>query len=491
MSPRCIALSISALALASGCGPDETKSPPPVTYKLDREALLDPESCAKCHPDHVREWSGSMHAYAADDPLFIAMNERGQRETGGALGSFCVNCHAPVAVLEGATKDGLNIAELPKPLRGVTCYFCHSIDSITGDHNASLTLADDLVMRGGLSNPTPNEAHASAYSPLLDRESLDSASLCGSCHDIVTPKGVHLERTFQEWKETVFSKPPVELTCSQCHMEGRDGVAADAPGVPLRRVHDHSFPGVDVALTPFPEADAQREAVQRSLDTTLQAVLCVNGEGMADARVEVVVDNVAAGHSWPSGASQDRRAWAEVIAYAGGAPIYQSGVVPDGGDVTALMDPDLWLIRDCIFDEKGARVHMFWDAADVSSNLLPGPVTNNPMDPAYYLSHVTRAFPRAAGANIGGAPDRVTFRVRLQPVGRDVMDALVASGDLDPSLIAAMPTFTLAGATLEWTSAKATIKYPDQGRTVSCVTAGLSTTPNNATPAPEHANCSP
>ena len=54
-----------------------------------------------------------MHAYAADDPVFVAMNQRGQRETAGALGDFCVKCHAPVAVHDGLTTDGLNLATLP------------------------------------------------------------------------------------------------------------------------------------------------------------------------------------------------------------------------------------------------------------------------------------------------------------------------------------------------------------------------------------------
>ena len=68
------------------------------TVSLDREALLDPEACRSCHPAAYQEWSGSMHAYAAEDPVFRAMNQRGQRETGGALGDFCVKCHAPMAV---------------------------------------------------------------------------------------------------------------------------------------------------------------------------------------------------------------------------------------------------------------------------------------------------------------------------------------------------------------------------------------------------------
>src|SRR5262245_36528104 len=70
-----------------------------------REELVDSRTCMECHEDHYREWSGSMHAYASDDPVFLAMNARGQRETDGELGDFCVQCHAPMALREGATTD--------------------------------------------------------------------------------------------------------------------------------------------------------------------------------------------------------------------------------------------------------------------------------------------------------------------------------------------------------------------------------------------------
>ena len=68
-----------ALALAFvGCG-----APVDKTAALSRAERLDPASCAGCHPDHYREWSGSMHAYAAEDPVFLAMNAHGQRVTEG------------------------------------------------------------------------------------------------------------------------------------------------------------------------------------------------------------------------------------------------------------------------------------------------------------------------------------------------------------------------------------------------------------------------
>ncbi|MFI5307823.1 MAG: multiheme c-type cytochrome, partial [Polyangiales bacterium] len=160
------------------------------------EALRDPETCKGCHAEHYAEWQGSMHAYAATDPVFIAMNERGQKETGGQLGDFCVKCHAPMALELGLTTDGLNLPDLTDPsARGVTCYFCHDVSAVEGDHNRALVLAHDATMRGGLgagkgaadarnaAAAAANAAHRSTYSPLHDGSSRDSAALCGACHD--------------------------------------------------------------------------------------------------------------------------------------------------------------------------------------------------------------------------------------------------------------------------------------------------------------------
>ena len=130
-----------------------------------------------------------MHAYAADDPVFLAMNARGQRETGGGLGDFCVRCHAPVALRTGATRDGLNLPELPRSQKGVTCYFCHQVTDVTDSHNNALSIAEDETMRGAIRDPQTPHAHRAAYSPLHDRTMRDSATLCGSCHDVVTPAG--------------------------------------------------------------------------------------------------------------------------------------------------------------------------------------------------------------------------------------------------------------------------------------------------------------
>ncbi len=457
---------------------------------LPRDELLDPRTCQQCHADHFEEWSGSMHAYASDDPVFVAMNKRGQRETNGQLGTFCVSCHAPMAVKENATKDGLNLASIDPKLKGVTCFFCHTAESVHDTHNNPLDLAVDPVMHGPFADPVANSAHAATYSALHDRDKLDSSKLCGACHDITTGHGAQLERTFAEWQGSVFSQAPGGRTCGQCHMAQSANLQpiAQAPGVFARRKHEHTFPAIDTALTPFADEGTQKSEVKALLDTTLQSALCVSP---AKNQLRVFVDNVAAGHSFPSGAAQDRRVWVEVVAYGGGAPIYQSGVTADDQPILKSTDPDLWLLRDCIFDDAGNEVHMFWQAASVDGNALPGQATFDQSDPRFYQTHILRSFPRTG--TFTGAADRVTFRVRVQPMGLDVLDDLVASGDLDPAVRQTMTTKTLdVGELVEWTpSAPDQTTYMENGIPFTCVTKTSFNVVADHVLAPDHMRCKP
>jgi hypothetical protein len=248
-------VSFAALAGLLGCAQGET--PTSNTY-LSQEQLLDPRTCQSCHPTQYDEWALSNHARAAQDPLFLAMNQRGQREAG--IGDFCVKCHAPMAVRTGATTDGLNLASLPSSLQGVTCYFCHSVDAVEGTHNNPLRLASDAVMRGALPEPLATPAHGSGYSALHDRDRLESSSLCGACHDIVNDHGTHLERTFAEWQGSVFSQPVVGNSCGQCHMDQSQElrIAGAGPGAMPRRLHSHLFPAVDLPLEREPEPELRQ-----------------------------------------------------------------------------------------------------------------------------------------------------------------------------------------------------------------------------------------
>lgn len=383
-----------------------------------------------------------MHAYASTDPIFRAMNARGQRETEGALGDFCIQCHAPMALRIGATTDGLNLGELPDDLQGITCTFCHLVDGVNGDHNNPLTLADDNTFRGGIDDPIESSFHGSAGSSLHMSTRVESAALCGSCHDVVTPSGVHMERTFLEWKSTQYAGAS---PCGLCHMPAFDGPAVTVAHAPMRRVHSHVFAGVDVALVPFPEAENQTLAARAGLNDVLSANLCVNP---TDGGVEIAVTlrNRIAGHDFPSGAAPDRRAWVELIAYEGERAVFESGVVAEDERLD-LEDPELWWMGDRIIGATGEPVHMFWEAEGYESFALPGSETSNPDDERFAATARTRRF-----LILEGAPSRVTMRVRLRAVDLGVVDDLIDSGDLDGAFRDKIAHYELSNTVLTWTA---------------------------------------
>jgi nitrate/TMAO reductase-like tetraheme cytochrome c subunit len=494
--PRSAFALVATVAALGGCGGSAAP-------QLSHDELTDPQTCKTCHPTQYQDWSGSMHAYATDDPVFQAMNQRAQ------VGTFCVTCHAPMAVRENLT-DGTNLAAIAPPMRGITCYFCHSIESVTGTHNDPLVLATDDGLFGPFADPVAGSPHRVGYSRLLDGTTTDSATACGSCHDIQNLQGAHVERTFQEWQATTLSVPPAGESCAECHMVGSPGAVSTTTPTKIRRVHNHGFPAVDLAIGDFPVADpqndiapqntAQQTQAQAFLDTTVQSTLCLNPQ---TNRLQLTLDNVAAaGHSWPSGATPDRRVWVELTAYQGGTVIYASGnTMPVAGFPSALPledaspDPDLWLIRDCLFDGSGKQITLFWEAASIGpSNQLPGLLIQNVNDPSTYQTHMMKEYPDAGrSATLPATPDHVTVQLHLQAIGDDVLASLVASGDLDAAIPPQIARYQIGGGgTLDWTPTSATVFHaPDAatGAVMTCVTSG--SYKSNTTLTTSHATCAP
>lgn len=446
---------------------------------LSPEELQDPATCMRCHSKHYDQWSGSMHAYASTDPVFVAMNKRGQRETNNQLGTFCVQCHAPMAVALNATNGAdFDPAALTPATNGITCYFCHDVAKVAGDHNDPLVLGLDSTMHGGLQNPVSSPAHDSLYDPLMDSDTNDS-SMCGSCHDVTTvpiaghgPGGVALERTFAEWKTTFFSdpQPMYHLSCGGCHMPSSTDVVADGSGlnVPLRPsgFHEHVWPAIDQAVTMFPNAAGMASEVAGILDPSVGIVgpaepgtqiptggICVDaGNG---GEITVRMDALTVGHAWPTGASQDRRAWLEVIAYdASNTPVFSSGVVPDDTDPDAMAaaDPTMFTMWDRMYKADGTPAEFMWDVdhEDVTHHLRQ-PVTYDQNSPLFDHSS-TQVF---LVGGLMGTIDHITARVRIRPYPLALLSDLVTSGDLDASVVANVATLGIAGATRTWTKALA------------------------------------
>lgn len=443
----------------SDAGSDPDTAVPVDAQRMSLEQLQDPETCKTCHPKQYGEWSRSMHAYASKDPVFIAMNQRGQRETGGSLGKFCVQCHAPMAVNKGLTTDGLNLASLPQSVQGVTCYFCHNTSAVGSDHfNANLTLANDTTMRGSIKDAHDPGVHAVAYSPAHDSLKMDSSYLCGTCHDVVTQQGTHIEQTLAEYKTSFTSierNPPAMggESCQGCHMPARPGMdyIADVPssyGLKKRALHDHSSAAVDLALSDdFGDAGTralQRQATEYAL-TTGPFVYELLNDGLGGFQISIETN---AGHKQPSGTAQDRRLWLEVIAYdAQNNVLFQSGVIGDQDveeyDLTdPKYDPQLCMFRDRFRDDAGVETHMFWQAASVEGKVLPAQTDK-------LTPHTAVCTYKTPGRQ---QPARLTMRMLMRPIGMDVLQDLIDSGDLDASIKAKVPTLQVQNTVIEWTA---------------------------------------
>lgn len=154
-------------------------------------------------------------------------------------------------------------------------------------------------------------------------------------------------------------------------------------------------------------------------------------------------------------------------------------------------DPDLWLLRDCMFDATGTQVSMFWQAVTTEGNELPVPVTTSPIDPRYYLTHIYQTFPRDPTAVLPQMPDQVTLRIRIQPIGLDVLGDMVSTGYLDAGIVPSMPTWD-AAPLITWTPAATTLTYVDDlGERVTCVSATDFNVGADKNLAIENAGCTP
>jgi hypothetical protein len=311
-------------------------------------------------------------------------------------------------------------------------------------------------MRGSFDAVDPG-VHAVAKSSFHDSLSKDSSLLCGSCHDVVNGDGIHIERTFDEYKKSMFSfenpanvKAGSSETCQGCHMpvtRERDFIAVN-PDLnstlqsPRRSHHEHRWPAVDIALTDdFPGQAEHRLATECELDVSVNITdFSFKAEPLPTFTIKLETD---AGHAQPSGTAQDRRMWLEFIAYdAADNVIYESGTIKDGEVEDRPDRKGLVMFRDHMLDRAGNEVHMFWEAQQPSTSKLLLPA-KRPGDTVHQTA-VTFTLPP------GGKPARAVMRMRMRPMGMDVLQSLVDSGDLDPKILAKVPTFTMNNSYREW-----------------------------------------
>lgn len=438
-----------------GCKHDEPEASQADTGVSSSLIFRDPETCRPCHADKVNDWSGSMHAYAAKDPLFHGIADVMVSDFAGekAAEGFCTQCHTVPGSYLGETKLEKGVGGsfviktqgLSKVAQdGVSCDVCHSASRVNSPFNANITFEPTGTVRGPFGDPMPTPAHPSVESPLHR-----TGELCTGCHNVQLPgsvdRAVPLENTGKEWVE--YRSKGGEKQCQDCHMPVI-GEGPAAPGGPKRTLHAHTFVGVDIALIDdFPDRERQRDLVEKMLrqGVELSAEPVLEGERPIAAKVSL--KNIT-GHSVPSGATTERRMWLEAkLVDTAGAVVWETGKLDANGDLMDGLpehsldpkgDPELWWFGGNVtFTSKGVTklVAFPHQATEIDDKLLRPLATDSK----------TFTFPTLA-AGTYSLKLRVLYRTFQPHFMRALEKHFLVK--LDPKMKSRVPIMTMAEQTL-------------------------------------------
>jgi len=273
-------------------------------------SAFEPSDGCGCHAALLEQWRPSMHRKALTDPLYLYKLDKALKATDGALSDYCNGCHSPIAVMSGEI-TGLDQSKLsPSSADAVTCDFCHQVTGTrTPIGNTSQEVAADGVKRAQLKDAM-SPSHATAYSAFHE-----TGEFCGSCHDVIHPliPGFLLESTYTEWKNGPYAAEGI--VCQDCHMTPGPGVVKPNPGKAAgmgpEREHIYlmTFAGGNVGLGDAVLAEERLKAAV-TIDLAVEEIVSA---GTA-ATLAATVTNVGAGHYVPTGLTDFRECWLEVVA---------------------------------------------------------------------------------------------------------------------------------------------------------------------------------
>ncbi len=350
-----------ALLLA---GPAGNKAKKEQTHAMDH--WDDPYDCIGCHWERYADWSSSQMSRAYTGDFFqaqyfqYAVKDAARDPMMKDLAADCLGCHSPSAFLSnvvpppeveqpdnfwdrawpwtdsyrtvGQVRTGLAsgpLREAPgraggNPLaeakqdaeRGVFCDFCHSLSGIAQrdpvNHNYRVDAGPgENTKRADLEFPW------APYHETQVSELFESAELCGICHNEQNTFGVFVKATHREWLDTDYADR--DIVCQFCHMPPREGKPAKM-GRERPWNHAHWFGG---GFSSFVEGAA-------SVKLLLDAKAVAAGSTMP---LEVSVSEIATGHLFPTGATEERDVWLRVaVCDADGRELQHIPVPPNPQD---------------------------------------------------------------------------------------------------------------------------------------------------------------
>ena len=347
------------------------------------------DACAKCH-NGIRDqastdvsvqldWSSTMMAQSATDPLFVATLAKEIARFPNRkleIEQHCSRCHAPMAALEAdaahepiaLTGAGfLNASHRlhPQALEGVGCTLCHKIagSSVLGTasgFSGNFSLDNTGLLYGGWPNADTSPMFAATgYSPVYGPHTQRS-SFCATCHELTTPvrdadgnpslDPFPAQTVFTEWQNSTLGQTGGK-SCQQCHMPDANGVIASS-NQPERLVardgfSRHLFVGGNAFMLDMLGANrqelgisannfAQTSARARALLAT-SATIDISGLKWNGTRLEFSVGLFnKTGHKFPTG-YPSRRAFVHVtVADNAGHIVFESGKTNADGSIQGV-----------------------------------------------------------------------------------------------------------------------------------------------------------
>lgn len=303
--------------------------------KIKASGWVSPRTCEGCHSTNYRDWKGTMHSNALRDPLYVAAVTVTTKDA-ASIGkerevfAYCTKCHAPLAAFGDHMfpTDGSKMTVVEK--EGVQCDFCHRVTKVLGD-NMQIKIDKDTDIKRGPYKDSYSNMHRTAYSRIHA-----TSKLCSGCHDVTHPlNGVAVERTFSEWKNSVYSGKDghKRVECQDCHMKAEPGTPADIPvfGVQRENFYRHRFVGGNTWMTGVLGASKQQQRAVKLLQSAAKLSVEAKKKG-PQALLKITVFNEGAGHKLPTGFPEGRLLWLHVIAKDNqGRLVFESGAMDAGG----------------------------------------------------------------------------------------------------------------------------------------------------------------
>ncbi|GAB6910041.1 conserved hypothetical protein [Desulfosarcina cetonica] len=348
------------------------------TYSIDRFIAAD--TCGGCHSAIFAQWERSTHHLSHTDTVYLGVSDflrEGLKDPDEIEeAEACVKCHTPVGVITGyPTKSSDDRSKIPELARmGIQCDYCHCATEAHKMYNNGLIIQpghgeEDPGVKRGPFKDSESDYHETAYSAFHT-----NAEICGTCHNVKhVVFATDLETTYTEWKNGPYysDDPKRRVTCQGCHMVQRPGVPATGstqrPLNPGQAVDDgpqrehiftHYFVGANAYL---PKLNGDAEKSQMAI-SRLENAATLGITQQAHRKLIIEVKNTGAGHYLPTGMTEMRQMWLEILVTdKKGKTIFASGV----RDENQYLPADTILFNTVFGDGKGNPVENIAKAREI------------------------------------------------------------------------------------------------------------------------------